>query len=66
MFGPGYEEGAREECLYCHGNMNLTGPCPGCGDPRVAEESAGKPYRFSPAPSEAGIRIQYEPVIAGI
>ncbi len=65
MFGPGYEEGAQEECLYCHGNTNLTGPCPVCGDPGVAAAGAEKPYQFKPAPP-AAVRVPYESLIAGI
>ena len=39
----------KEECLYCHGINNFSGPCPGCGkalapdDPRFAEVKRAEP-----------------------
>ncbi len=39
----------KEECLYCHGVNNFSGPCPGCGrtpspeDSRIAEVKRAEP-----------------------
>ncbi len=29
----------REECLYCHGIINFSGPCPGCREILTPEET---------------------------
>jgi hypothetical protein len=59
------EKEIREECLYCHGQINLGKPCLFCGDVKLAESR-----RSDPLPRPTSVFQQYkpnfEPKIAGV
>ena len=37
------EKEVKEECLYCHGQISPSNPCPFCGDARLAESLKSDP-----------------------
>jgi hypothetical protein len=58
------EEKVQEECLYCHGQIELRNSCPICGDMKLSESLRPDPLMrptlmFQPGPN-------FEPRIAGV
>jgi hypothetical protein len=58
------EKKVQEECLYCHGQIELRKSCPVCGDTKLAESLRPGPstpptFMFHPGPG-------FEPKIAGV
>jgi hypothetical protein len=55
----------REECLYCHGQINPGKPCLFCGDVKLAES-----LRPDPSPRSTSMfhqhKASFEPKIAGV
>ena len=58
------EKKAQEECLYCHGQVELGNPCPVCGDTKMAESMRPD---TSPLPTPmVSPGPKFEPQIAGV